>query len=62
MSSKDDIIAEIYYDEAGYGSIKQTYTEAKQKDNWIPLHISSQNGHFDIVKYLVKKGAEIGYI
>ena len=37
MSSKDDIIAKIYYDEAGYGSIKQTYNEAKQKDKSITL-------------------------
>ena len=37
MSSKDDIIAKIYYDEAGYGSIKQTYNEARQKDKSITL-------------------------
>jgi hypothetical protein len=37
MSSKDEIISKIYYDEAGYGSIKQTYTEAKQKDKSITL-------------------------
>ena len=37
MSTKDEIISKIYYDEAGYGSIKQTYTEAKQKDKSITL-------------------------
>ena len=30
--TKDEIISKIYYDEAGYGSIKQTYLEARQKD------------------------------
>ena len=30
--TKDDVIAAIYYDAAGYGSIKQTYLEARAKD------------------------------
>ena len=33
--TKDDIIAAIYYDAAGYGSIKQTYLEARAKDSSI---------------------------
>jgi hypothetical protein len=42
--NKNNIISEIYYDPAGFGSIKQTYLEAKAKDptikyddakNWI---------------------------
>ena len=30
--TKDETISKIYYDEAGYGSVKQTYLEARQKD------------------------------
>ena len=33
--TKDDIIAAICYDAAGYGSIKQTYLEARAKDSSI---------------------------
>ena len=31
MVSKDDIIRKIYFDEAGYGGIKQTYEDARKK-------------------------------
>ena len=37
LTSKDDLISKIYFDPAGHGSIKQTYTEAKQKDKSITL-------------------------
>ena len=30
--TKDEILNLIYFDPAGYGSIKQTYAEAKNKD------------------------------
>ena len=29
MSDKDDIISEVYFDPAGYGSINQTLQDAK---------------------------------
>ena len=32
MSDREKIISKIYYDLAGYGSMKDTYKEAKQKD------------------------------
>ncbi len=35
MVSKDDIIRKIYFDEAGYGGIKQTYEDARKKDKTI---------------------------
>ena len=40
MSSDDDnykIINDIYFDEAGYGSIKNTYSDARIKDSKITL-------------------------
>ena len=30
--SKEEIISKIYHDPAGYGSVKQTYLEARAKD------------------------------
>ena len=30
--NKNDIISKIYYDPAGFGSVKQTYLEARAKD------------------------------
>ena len=30
--NKNEIISKIYYDPAGYGSIKETYLEARKKD------------------------------
>jgi len=35
MSSKDDIISKIYFDEAGYSSIKTTLEDARKKDKTI---------------------------
>jgi len=32
MSSKEDIIAKIYFDPGGFGSVKQTLEDAKKKD------------------------------
>ena len=32
MGEKEKTISKIYYDLAGYGSMKDTYKEAKQKD------------------------------
>jgi len=37
MSSKEDIIAKIYYDVGGFGSIKHTLEDAKKKDKSITL-------------------------
>ena len=39
MSDKDKIISEIYYDQAGFGSIATTYKDAKKKD----ASITTQN-------------------
>ena len=33
--TKDEIISKIYYDEAGFGSVRQTYLEARAKDSSI---------------------------
>ena len=33
--NKDEIISKIHHDPAGYGSIKQTYLEARAKDSSI---------------------------
>ena len=45
--AKNDIISKIYYDEAGYGSVKQTYLEARQKDPSIKYD--------DVKKWLYKE-------
>ena len=45
--NKNDIISKIYYDEAGYGSIKQTYLEARAKDSSIKYE--------DVKKWLHKE-------
>ena len=37
MSDKDKIISEIYYDQAGFGSIATTYKDAKKKDASITM-------------------------
>ena len=37
MSQKNKIIAKIYFDPAGFGSIKQTFEEARKKDKSITL-------------------------
>jgi len=37
VMSKDEILNFIYFDPAGYGSIKQTYEEAKKKDKTITM-------------------------
>ena len=37
MGSKDEIISNIYYGEAGYGSVKATLKEAKEKYRTITL-------------------------
>ena len=35
--SKEEILKFIYFDPSGYGSIKQTYEEAKKKDKTITM-------------------------
>jgi len=35
--TKDELLNFIYFDPAGYGSIKQTYDEAKKKDKTITM-------------------------
>ena len=37
MSEKDKIISEVYYDQAGFGSIATTYKDAKKKDASITM-------------------------
>ena len=37
LMSKEEILNFIYFDPAGYGSIKQTYAEAKKKDKTITM-------------------------
>ena len=37
MSDTDKIISEIYYDQAGFGSIATTYKDAKKKDASITM-------------------------
>ena len=37
MSDKDKIISEVYYDQAGFGSIATTYKDAKKKDASITM-------------------------
>ena len=38
---------------------KRCYIEAKEKDNWTPLHYACYNDHRPIVQYLIEKGAHI---
>jgi len=38
---------------------KRAEIEVKTVNNTTPLHISTQNGNFEIVNNLVEKGAEI---
>ncbi len=35
MVSKEEVINRVYYDQAGYGSIKKTYAHANQRNNAI---------------------------
>lgn len=35
--TKDEVISKIYYDPAGYGSVKTTWEDAKKKDNTITI-------------------------
>lgn len=37
MTSKEDTISKIYYDVGGFGSIRQTFEDAKKKNNTITL-------------------------
>lgn len=37
MSNKNDVISKIYFDKAGYGSIKTTFEDAKKKDKTITI-------------------------
>ena len=37
MSDKDKIISEIYYDQAGFGSLKTTLVDNKKKDPSITM-------------------------
>ena len=43
MTNKE-IISKIYHDPAGYGSVKQTYLEARAKDPSIPYADVQKNG------------------
>ena len=45
--TEDEIISKSYYDEAGYGSVKQTYLEARAKDSSIKYD--------DVKKWLYKE-------
>ena len=38
MTSKVDVLKNIYYDKSGYGSIKTTYEDAKKKDKSIKMN------------------------
>ena len=35
---KEEIISKVYYDPGGYGSINETYKDAKEKDSSITLN------------------------
>jgi stalled ribosome alternative rescue factor ArfA len=37
MSNKENVISQIYFDPGGFGSIKQTFQDARKKDNSITL-------------------------
>ena len=37
-SNKNDIISQVYYDKAGFGSRARTLQEAKEKDKTITIH------------------------
>ena len=58
MANKTEILKSIYYDRSGYGSILNTYKEAKSKDKSITL--SDTNKFFE--EYVNKKDRQVkGY-
>jgi hypothetical protein len=54
MSSKNDIISKVYYDEAGYGSIESTLADAKKYDPTITYEDVKKwkDGHAERKTYL----------
>jgi len=54
--TKDEIISKIYYDEAGYGSVKQTYLEARAKDSSIKYDDVKKWLHKEVDKKKQLKG------
>ena len=55
MSDKDKILADLYYNESGYQSINNLYTEAKEKDNTITLnYVEGWYKHFNEPKTQLK--------
>ena len=65
--TKDETISKIYYDEAGYGSVKQTYLEARQKDpkityedvkNWLHKEVEQKKQLKGYNSYIAKETRE----
>ena len=65
--TKDETISKIYYDEAGYGSVKQTYLEARQKDpkityedvkNWLHKEVEQKKQLKGYNNYIAKETRE----
>ena len=62
MSEKDKIISEVYYDQAGFGSIATTYKDAKKKDasittqdvkEWFQENVERKNNCLDTIRLLL---------
>ena len=65
--TKDETISKIYYDEAGYGSVKQTFLEARQKDpkityedvkNWLHKEVEQKKQLKGYNSYIAKETRE----
>ena len=55
MSDKDKILNDLQYNESGYQSINNSYTEAKEKDNTITLnYVKGGYEHFNEPKTHLK--------
>ena len=71
MSDKDKIISEIYYDQAGFGSIATTYKDAKKKDasitmqdvkEWFQENVERKNNCLDTIRLLPLISTDLFFI